>query len=158
MLLPVSIVLLLIISSLTSGRQSSRSLTFTDFSAKVSAGQVRAVTIDDRGSVQGTLSDGKTFTSRLPTALNNAAITQQLQARGVKITATRAGSSAASQLFAILPFVLIIAFFLWLGRRGQGSMMGGANAFGRSRAKIIEAVRPTTRFADVAGYEGLSCP
>jgi cell division protease FtsH len=48
-----------------------------------------------------------------------------------------------------------VTFFLWIGRRGKSSMLGGASAFGRSRAKIIEAERPTMRFADVAGYEGV---
>jgi cell division protease FtsH len=131
LLLPVSIVLALIAVPLmlTEG-QGTRSLTYSDFAGKVSAGQVRTVTIDDHGGVQGTLSDGKSFTSRLPTALNNAAITQRLQAKGVKITAKRAGSSAASQLAGVLPLVLLVAFFLWIGRRGQTSMMGGANTFG----------------------------
>ncbi|HZE34145.1 MAG TPA: ATP-dependent metallopeptidase FtsH/Yme1/Tma family protein [Actinoallomurus sp.] len=155
-LLPMSIVVMLIaVPLMTTEGQDTRSLTYSDFVAKVSAGQVRAVTVDDHGGVRGTLSDGKSFTSRLPTVLNNSVITQQLQARGVKITARRSGSPAASQLAGVLPLVLIVAFFLWIGRRGPTSMMGGANAFGRSQAKIIEAERPTTRFADVAGYEGV---
>jgi cell division protease FtsH len=33
--------------------------------------------------------------------------------------------------------------------------VGGIGGFGRSRAKIIEAQRPKTRFADVAGYDGV---
>jgi len=155
-LLPVSIVATLIaVPMMTAGGERTRSLTYSDFAAKVSAGQVRAVTVDDHGGVRGTLADGKGFTSRLPTALDNVAITQQLQAKGVKITAKRAGSSVAAQLAGLLPLVLIVAFFLWIGRRGKSSMLGGARAFGRSRAKIIEAERPTTRFADVAGYEGV---
>jgi cell division protease FtsH len=56
-----------------------------------------------------------------------------------------------------LPLLLLVAFFVWSGRMAQRSLtggIGGISGFGRSPAKIIEAQRPTTRFADVAGYEG----
>lgn len=44
---------------------------------------------------------------------------------------------------------------MWSGRRAARTPGGGLSANGRARAKIIEAERPTTRFEDVAGYEGV---
>jgi cell division protease FtsH len=72
----------------------------------------------------------------------------------VKITATRSGDSATTFFLTFLPLLIIIGLFLWSGRAAQRSMTG-VGGFGRSKAKIIEAERPTTRFADVAGYEGV---
>ncbi len=45
--------------------------------------------------------------------------------------------------------------FVWTGRAARRSLAGGLGGFGRSRAKVIEAERPTTRFTDVAGYDGV---
>ncbi|WP_308433415.1 AAA family ATPase [Streptomyces alanosinicus] len=58
-------------------------------------------------------------------------------------------------LFSFLPFLLLIGFFVWMGRRAAGPLTGGPSAIGRSRAKIIEAERPTTGFDDIAGYDGV---
>ena len=43
---------------------------------------------------------------------------------------------------------------MWTGRAAQ-RQLSGIGGFGRSRAKVIEAERPTTRFSDVAGYDGV---
>ena len=52
----------------------------------------------------------------------------------------------------LLPVLLIIGFFLWMNRRAQGQM-GAVMNIGRSRAKVYNADKPKTTFADVAGYE-----
>ena len=49
---------------------------------------------------------------------------------------------------------LIIGFFVWMQRRAAGQM-GNVMSIGRSRAKIYSADKPSTTFADVAGYEGV---
>ena len=54
----------------------------------------------------------------------------------------------------LLPFLLIIGFFVWMNRRAQGQM-GGIMSIGRSRAKTYSTERPATLFSDVAGYEGV---
>ncbi|WP_242418581.1 ATP-dependent zinc metalloprotease FtsH, partial [Frankia sp. CpI1-P] len=52
--------------------------------------------------------------------------------------------------------IFLIGFFVWSGRQARrlGGGIGGLGMFGRSKAKITETERPTTRFSDVAGYEG----
>ena len=156
LLLPLSIfaiVMLLILPSLWS--TSVTSLSYTDFLSKVDSGQVVSVTIDDQGSVVGKFRDGSAFTSRIPIALNNAGLESRLVAKKVRITAEKSSTGWGGALLAFLPLLLLIGFFVWSGRQAQRSLAGGVLGFGRSRTKIIEEERPTTRFTDVAGYEGV---
>lgn len=45
--------------------------------------------------------------------------------------------------------------WLWIRlSRGAGGQLQGVLGVGRSRAKVFDAERPGTTFADVAGYEG----
>jgi cell division protease FtsH len=129
---------------------------FTTFQNKVNSGEVKSVTIDSAGAVTGKLTNGSEFTSRLPVALNRAPITEQLTAHNVQISATQAGGNFLLTLLpSLIWLLLIVGLFVWTGRAAQRSLAGGIGGFGRSRAKVIEAERPTTRFSDVAGYEGV---
>ncbi|MFI5615762.1 ATP-dependent zinc metalloprotease FtsH [Amycolatopsis sp. NPDC051903] len=131
-------------------------VSFTELLARVDAGQVKAVEVDDKGTLTGTLKDGSRFTSQLPTALSDPRLDQKLQARNVEVTGRKTESASVwpTLLVGLVPLVLIMAL-VWSGRKEQGSLVGGMGGFGRSKAKIIEAERPVTRFADVAGYEGV---
>jgi cell division protease FtsH len=133
-------------------------LSYSEFASRVGAGQVRSVAIDDTGAVTGTLSDGHRFSSRIPTVLDPRELTTALRDKDVEVEATRSGNRGLDILLGFLPLILIIGFFYWTARKAQNSLTGGIGAmggFGRSKAKIIEAQRPTTRFDDVAGYEGV---
>ncbi|MCK9899027.1 cell division protein FtsH [Parafrankia colletiae] len=131
-------------------------LPYSEFVTRVDGGQVRSVTVDDQGGVEGTLTDGKDFTTRIPTALDTAALAGRLAAHKVEITATRTGTSFLSVVLSFLPLLLLIGFFVWSGRMARRQLAGGGplGMFGRSRAKVTDVVRPETRLADVAGYEG----
>ncbi|WIV53878.1 ATP-dependent zinc metalloprotease FtsH [Amycolatopsis nalaikhensis] len=135
------------------------SVSYTEFLSKVDTGQVESVTIDDEGAVDGVERGGAAFTSRVSTALDPGQLEAKLREKNVKITATKASGSLLSGLLGYLPFVLFFGFLVWAGMRAQkaaGGMGGlGAGGFGRAKAKIIEAQRPTTRFSDIAGYEGV---
>ncbi|WKX69154.1 ATP-dependent zinc metalloprotease FtsH [Streptomyces sp. XD-27] len=135
------------------------SYSYSDFVGKVDVGQVRTVSIDDKGEVHGTLKNGAKFTTRIPTALDTRGLEQDLQDKDVAITATRDSEGGGNALVTLavlfLPLLLLGGLLLWTGRRAARSLTGGISAIGRSRAKIIEAERPTTRFDDVAGYEGV---
>jgi len=50
------------------------------------------------------------------------------------------------------PFLLIIAFFIWMSRRAQGQM-NGVFGFGRSQAKEYNPEMPRVTFGDVAGQD-----
>jgi cell division protease FtsH len=68
-----------------------------------------------------------------------------------------AQSSFGTILLSLLPLLLFVAFFIYLGRaaRRQVAGAGGILGVGRSRARVYDAERPSTTFADVAGYEGV---
>jgi cell division protease FtsH len=56
-----------------------------------------------------------------------------------------------------VPFLLIMAAVVWFSRRrqrGGGGALGRLMTVGRAKATIYDEARPTTRFSDVAGYEG----
>ncbi|MFD2417086.1 ATP-dependent zinc metalloprotease FtsH [Amycolatopsis pigmentata] len=152
----LAVLTLLFLPSLLSPSQPTPALSYTDLVTKVDSGQVKSVEITDQGGVNGKLADGTSFTSQLPTALGSQQLSQKLQEKSVQITATRAQNTAwLTTLLAFAPLLLLVGFFVWAGRRAQGQLAGGLGGFGRSKAKIIEAERPTTRFADIAGYEGV---
>ncbi|QHC23025.1 ATP-dependent zinc metalloprotease FtsH [Streptomyces sp. GS7] len=155
-LLPIVLVILFLILLMRSQSSLGTSLSYSHFLGKVNTGQVKTVDINDKGTVAGTLKDGRKFTTQIPTALNNSSLEQQLRSEKVDITASTSGGSWVGTLLAfVLPVVLLGALFLWTGRQAARTLSGGLSGIGRSRAKIIEAERPTTRFADVAGYEGV---
>ncbi|WP_406178256.1 ATP-dependent zinc metalloprotease FtsH [Streptomyces sp. NBC_00996] len=154
----MTLVIVLVLSRARSGPHAT-SVSYSDFVGKVGASQVQTVDINDKGAVSGTLKDGAKFTTQIPTALGTGAqLQQQLTSHHVHIKASQSssgGSAWLSVLFTFLPFLLLIGFFVWRGRRAAGSVTGGLSAIGRSRAKIIEAERPTTGFDDIAGYDGV---
>ncbi|MEU3567305.1 ATP-dependent zinc metalloprotease FtsH [Kitasatospora sp. NPDC036755] len=157
-LLPLAVLatLLLVVLFSNPGKPGTR-FGYTDFVNRVDAGQVQTVDVSDTGGVSGTLKDGTHFTSQIPTALDTSRLSSALSDHHVTVTGSRSssGGSIWSTLLLFLPLLVFGALFLWSGRMAARSLGGGLSAIGRSRAKIIEAERPNTGFADVAGYEGV---
>ncbi|HKC28535.1 MAG TPA: ATP-dependent zinc metalloprotease FtsH [Jatrophihabitans sp.] len=158
-LLPIGVlvtILLLLIPAMTKSTPSEH-FAYSDLLNQVNAGHVTSVTINNLGGVSGSLHNGRQFTSQIPTALTTGTnpLQQALLAHHVKITGKQSsGTSLLSVLLSFLPLLIIIALFVWTGRAASRSLAGGIGGIGRSRAKITDAERPTTRFSDVAGYEG----
>jgi cell division protease FtsH len=155
-LLPVGTVGFLALLALSRGAAPGMPLSYTRFVADVGAGTVRAVTIDPAGHVAGSLVSGQPFTTTIPVALDDRTLAGQLAAHHVQVTATAAtGSSLLSALIGLLP-LLLIGGLLYIGvrnarRQGLGGL-GRAGGLTKAKARVIEAERPATRFADVAGY------
>ncbi len=136
-------------------------LSYTQFVADVGAGTVRAVAIGPAGQVTGSLAGGQPFTTTIPVALGGNGLAGDLAAHHVQVTATAAmPSSLLSVLLGILP-LLLIGGLLYVAVRhvrrqaaGTGGLggLGGAAGVTRAKARVIDAERPATRFADVAGY------
>ncbi|MFF2080259.1 ATP-dependent zinc metalloprotease FtsH [Kitasatospora sp. NPDC058162] len=157
-LLPVAVLAtLLLLVLLAKPSPTGTRYGYSDLLTRVDAGQVQTVDVNDNGGVSGTLKDGTHFTSQIPTALDTSQLSKALSDQHVNITGSRSGggSSIWSTLLLFLPLLIFGGLFLWSGRLAARSLGGGLSAIGRSRAKIIEAERPDTGFADVAGYEGV---
>jgi cell division protease FtsH len=135
---------------------NSVNLTYTQFLSDVSANKVKTVTLGSDGGASGELADGKTYSTVIPRQAGQELLST-LQSENVAITAETAGPSLGSQIFTwvLILAPLLIFGWLWmrLSRNAAGQLQGVLGA-GRSRAKVFDAERPSTRFADVAGYEG----
>jgi cell division protease FtsH len=78
-----------------------------------------------------------------------------LDQHGVTYTATPDTGPPFWQtlLFSFGPTLLIIVGFLWLMRRSSAAAGAGVFGLGQSRARLYDAERPATTFADVAGID-----
>jgi len=132
----------------------STDLTYSDWKAKVDADQVRTATIDPSGKVTGELTDKTRYTSRIPTALKDDALAGELAAHHVGVAGKGTTTSFLSVIGGFLPFLVLLGVYFWISRRAGRQLAGGFMGLGASRAKVYDEQRPTTRFADVAGYEG----
>ena len=127
------------------------------------SGLVQRVT-DDPGSVQevvfspnrqgieATLTDGTKIKTSYPSDQAQIQFQDLLVEKSVKFDSKGTGASSWGFLLYLLPFVLIIALFLFIARRSQG---GGSKvmSFGKSRAKRMSPDSPKVTFRDVAGAD-----
>jgi cell division protease FtsH len=137
---------------------TATSLTYSQFLSDVSAHKVKTVELAPAGDTStGTLTDGTKFTVVVPEQAGQDLLTE-LQSNGVTVSASTSspgfGSEVLSWLLILLP--LLIFGWLWfrLSRNAAGGLQGVLGV-GRSRAKVFDEERPSTTFADVAGYEGV---
>jgi cell division protease FtsH len=91
------------------------------------------------------------FQLTLPGEITDGLI-EDLEAEDVIIDAESSRPGWGTLLLSALPWLLFIAFWIWIFRTMQG---GGNRAFqfGRSKAKLISPDTPKTTFADVAGVD-----
>ncbi len=130
-------------------------LSYTEFLVQVQEGNVKSVTINNATNViSGSLTNGGKFTTTGAVQLSDADETM-LKQNGVDYNfKTPQPNWLTSLLPIILPFLFVIAFFVWMQRRAMGQA-GSIMSVGRSKAKTYQADKPSTTFADVAGYDGV---
>jgi cell division protease FtsH len=155
-LLPIglllSLVLLLLPNQMEEGRVTD--LTYApELKGKIAAGQVQSVEIGSDGHIEGRLKDGTRFESSYPTNLQDDEFTRLLNDHDVEVKAVGPRTSIGSVLLSLLPLLVFIAIFVWLGRSAR-RQLAGMGGIGRARSRVFDAERPDTTFADVAGYEG----
>ncbi len=121
---------------------------------KIAANQVKSVEIGTDGHIDGVLKDGSKFKSSYPVNLQDDQFTKLLDDHNVAVTAVGAQSSFTTLLVSLLPLLLFVGFFIYLGRSTR-RQLGAIGGVGRSRGRVYDTDRPTTTFADVAGYEGV---
>jgi cell division protease FtsH len=144
--------------ALSPGTQPGVALSYSQFLADVGAGSVRAVTIGPTGQVTGSLASGHLFTTTIPVALDDRTLAGRLAAHHVQVSATAAMPSSLVPLLTGLLLLLMIGGLFYVGVRGARQRtadlgrLTGASSLTRAKARVIDAERPATRFADVAGY------
>lgn len=141
------------------------SLSYSQFVADASAHKIKTVTFSSGSNgantpATGDLTNGKSYETVIP-GTPTTTLTQQLSSDGVKtITANPPSSGLGTDLLywliLLLPFILVFWLFRRMNRgAGGGAGLQGVLGVGRSRAKVFDAERPSTKFSDVAGYEGV---
>jgi cell division protease FtsH len=133
------------------------SLTYSQWLTDVTKHTVKTVTIAQSGGTSsGTLTNNTNYTVVIPPQASQAML-DELQANGVQITGSTTspgfGTELLNWVIILLPIIIIVWFYRRLSRGAAGQMQGILGV-GRSRAKVFDEERPSTTFADVAGYDG----
>ena len=157
-LMMMALMLLLAIQFVRGQGEQLANFTYTQFREHLAQGRIDKVTIRDR-AIEGEMRqpmmvDGQEFVNfetRLPGDVTDGLL-EELESSGVVIEAEQPETGIGTLLFTALPWLLFIAFWIWIFR----TMRGGGNRafqFGRSKAKLISPDTPKVTFADVAGAE-----
>ena len=139
-------------------------ISYTDFRKYVSDGQVSEVIFEGEnitGHFKKPVKKGseknpvayKEFKTIMP-PIAGSALLDLLEKNGVTISAeTKQKSWFATLLVGLLPWVLIIGFFVYSSKkfRGMGGAAGGLFGFGKSKAKLYTKSNSNVTFEDVAG-------
>lgn len=154
--LAIGLAFLLIINvaqtSNNSGALTDDAVSYSDFISGARSGKISEVRIkggDIYGKFEGEEAE---FKIRIPPYEN---VIDRLADTNVKILSQQPDppNRTFEVLLSLLPFVLIIGFWLFIMRQMNGKGGGGAMGFGKSRAKMLTENQTKVTFADVAGIE-----
>ncbi|MEO6864705.1 MAG: ATP-dependent zinc metalloprotease FtsH [Gemmatimonadaceae bacterium] len=143
------------------GADAAPTISYTMYGQELDHDNISKVTIQGGRAIVGefkepvTVAAGskavKKFNTRLPVD-NSAEEVTRLRNHNVQIDAEDARTSPFSFIFQFLPYLLLIALWIFIFKQMQS---GGNRAFsfGKSKAKLLTADSPKVTFADVAGAE-----
>lgn len=136
--------------------KNKREVAYSQFLDRVYNGEVRTADINLQDmTVTFTDNSGNRFVTNTP-EINTSALVGDLRDNKVEITSKpiEKESLLSKLLMNLLPFVLLVALFMFVTRQMQGGGgRGGAFSFGKSRAKLIPEDKIKVTFADVAGAD-----
>jgi cell division protease FtsH len=123
---------------------------FSDFVESVKSGKVASVVMQGK-NITGTFKDGGEFKSYAP---DDPELVRTLRDSGVRIQAKPDDDSGIWQSIFVswFPMLLLIAVWIFFMRQMQAGG-GKALAFGKSKARIVNARENKVTFQDVAGIE-----
>jgi cell division protease FtsH len=133
-----------------------QSISYSAVLSKVSSGSVKSVDINQStGAIDGTFTDGKSFTAQGPPGGLPSSDIQLLNQHHVERNYVSTGSSIWPTILTWGILIgLFVVFWIWIGRRAR-TQMAGLGGWGKSGAKVHSTDRPSTTFADVAGYQSV---
>jgi cell division protease FtsH len=167
----VLIINIILTNVLSSGGASRVTIPYTTFKQQVMANNVESITtmgdvIDGHATKAITPPNSSqssqdfetivpTFSAPLGPGVPGDSLEALLEQHHVQVTAQPAqGNTVLTVLLSFGPTVLLIGAFILLSRAAARATGGaGIMGFGRSNARLIDAERPSTTFADVAGID-----
>ncbi|WP_298257667.1 ATP-dependent zinc metalloprotease FtsH [uncultured Litoreibacter sp.] len=127
----------------------SRVIPYSDFVARVEAGNVSEVTLDGENIILK--SGNESFTTIKPEGVD---VTPVLLENKVAIEAkSQEQSGILAYVGTLFPFLVIIGIWIFFMNRMQGGGKGGAMGFGKSKAKLLTEKQGRVTFDDVAGID-----
>ncbi|MDO9287310.1 MAG: ATP-dependent zinc metalloprotease FtsH [Thermodesulfovibrionales bacterium] len=146
----MAVMTILLINLLNTPKKAEEEMIFSEFIAKLDAGNVEEVVIKEN-YVMGRLNDGKKFKTYLAEYPD---LVKELKAKGVKITAKPPEQNPwyVNFFFSWGPIIFLVLVWIFFMRQMQS---GGNKAlsFGKSKAKLVSDKAVKITFADVAGVE-----
>jgi cell division protease FtsH len=145
---------------LTGKRQGQvKDINYTEFRRQLAANNITKVEVIDgrsvrgefRNAVQGPAGPVQRFRTPLPIA-DSEKILASMEEAGVVISARDSQSGAWVWIRSLLPWVLIIGFWIFIFRQMQASG-NKAFQFGKSKAKLLTGDTPKVTFDDVSGAD-----
>jgi cell division protease FtsH len=136
--------------------KSETKLTYSEFILRAQDGDVSNVDFNpSKRSISFTIpsEQDKKATIHYPADQSVPFITDTLESKHIKFDSKGTGGfSWVSAFFSLLPFIILIAFWIFLMNQVQG---GGSKvmSFGKSRAKRMAPDSPKIGFKDVAGVD-----
>ena len=137
---------------------SKENMTYSEFISLVNKDQISTVSFKGDGfTIDGTMSDGSSFTTTRPIYVQDNQLMDDLFAHQVEVLGEQPQSDSiwSQLLVASFPILIILAIFFFFMRQMQGGAggRGGPMSFGKSKAKMLEGGKVKTTFKDVAGVE-----
>ena len=157
-LMMLVLMLLLAVQFVRSQEETRAEITYTRFMRQLNNGNVFEVTVIDRrieGELRAPIMEQELEVTRfevtLPSDVTDGLL-EAFESNDVIIQAESPEAGWGTLLIGALPWLLFIAFWIWIFRTMQG---GGNRAFqfGRSKAKLISPDTLKVTFADVAGAD-----
>ncbi len=149
----------LVLIQMMDSREVGEEFQFTRFEEELARDNVESVTFIEGRSIEGQLRTPVSgeqgpvthFRTELPVR-DSETLLSELRAADVEIGARAADRDWWAVIWSFLPWVLIIAFWIFIIRQMQA---GGAKAFqfGKSKAKLLSADTPKVTFENVAGAD-----
>ena len=135
----------------SSSREQSNVIAYSDFLARVNAGEVREVNIQG-DKISGASSNGTPFFSYVP---KEEELATKLSEKGIKVSSVPLESGTPgilSVLISWFPMLLFIGVWIFFMKQMQGGSKG-AMGFGKSKAKLMTEHKDKITFQDVAGID-----
>ena len=148
-------VMMAVFNNFIGRREPIADISYSRFIADVESQQVRSAEIDpDNRTITGYYIDNRRFVTYMP---NDPQLVDQLLQNNVEVITKPIEQSSllVDILISWFPMLLLIGVWIFFMRQMQGSVggRGGAMAFGKSRARLMEEDQIKVTFKDVAGVE-----
>ena len=144
--------LLLVVNIATALLKTGETIQYSDFKQRLAQGQIAEVTIS-KDTIRGKYIKPEGGEVAFNTIrVDDPKLVEQLDGQRVRFEGETQSVWIGELLSWVLPFILIIALWMFLFRR-MGGAEGGIMSFARSRAKIYADDDVKVNFGDVAGVD-----